>query len=60
MILIHYEYDDKCSSDCEKDFATHSYPSTCRGMYEPNDQTFNDGNNRQRYRDKKTWFAVCS
>lgn len=45
------EYDDECTSDCEKDFAPHSYPSQKfrRGMYEPNEHS----GGRQRYREMK-------
>lgn len=39
--------EDECTSDCEKEFAPHSYPSKYRGMYEPNEYN----GNRKRYRD---------
>lgn len=43
------EYDDECTSDCEKEFAPHSYPTKYRGMYEQNEHN----GNRQRYREMK-------
>lgn len=45
--------EDECTSDCEKEFASHSYPAKYRGTYEPNEYNGNGNGNRQRYRENR-------